>query len=133
MRILATPLAALAALGACGGGSDGPTGGNTPPSAVAGVAATIANNTVSLSWNPVPGAVGYRVYMASTSGVTRTNVTTLPGNMTHTDLPTQFEHPPGLDANTTYFFIVTAVNSAGESSESCEVSAEIGTASSGSC
>ena len=53
--------------------------------------------------------------------------------MTHTDLPTDFDHPPGLDANTTYYFVVTAVNSAGESLQSCEVSATIGTATGGSC
>ncbi len=132
MRKLLAGTTALLILGACGGGSDGPTT-SAPPSAVAGVAATVTNNNIRVTWNPVSGAVGYRVYMASVTGVTPGNVTTLPGNMTHTDLPTDFDHPPGLDANTKYFFVVTAVNSAGESLQSCEVSATIATATGGSC
>jgi hypothetical protein len=45
--------------------------------------------------------------------------------MTHTGLPTVFDHPPGLEADSTYYFIVTARNAAGESIESCEVSARL--------
>jgi hypothetical protein len=71
--------------------------------------------------------------MASQSGVTRINHTTLPGNMFHPGLQLSFDHPPGLDAGTVYFFVVTARNARGESIESCEVSAQIGGAIGGTC
>ncbi len=131
MRALPHVVLGFSLLGACGG-SDDPSGA-APPSAVAGVAATVANGTVNLVWDEVPGAAAYRLYMASQSGVTRINVGTLPGNMTHTDLPGTFDHPPGLNANETYYFVVTAVNQAGESLESCEVSATIATQAATSC
>jgi cellulose 1,4-beta-cellobiosidase len=116
----------------------GSDGGNTPngapPAAVASVVATVTNGDIQVSWQPVPGAVSYNVYMASQAGVTSTNVTTLPGNMTHPgfSLPL-FDHPPGLEADSTYYFVVTAQNAVGESVESCEVAARITGAVGGNC
>ena len=124
-------LPALALLVACGGNSNGP--GNGTPGVVAQVSATVTNGSITLNWSPVQGAVNYTVYMASQSGVTRANVVTLAGNMTHPGLGTSFDHPAGLDASTVYYFVVTAVNASGESLESCEVTAEIGNAQGGSC
>lgn len=115
-------------------GSDGGSNPNgTPPAAVASVVSTVTNGDIQVSWPAVPGAVSYNVYMASQSGVTRTNVTTLPGNMTHIGLPAIFDHPPGLEADSTYYFVVTAQNAAGESVESCEVTARITGAVGGTC
>jgi hypothetical protein len=119
-------LFALLALGACGGDSgSGGSGPGYPPGAVSGLTTTVSGGDIQVSWPAVPGAISYTVYMASTSGVTRTNVATLPGNMTHPGLSTVFNHPPGLEADSTYYFVVTAVNSTGESLESCEVTARI--------
>jgi hypothetical protein len=117
---------------ACGGGDGGNSSANIP-AVVSQVTAVVNNGTIELSWPPAAGAIGYNVYMASQAGVTRLNVNTLPGNMSHGNLQTSFDHPPGLDPNTTYYFVVTAENSAGQSAESCEVTAEIGSAQGGNC
>lgn len=117
---------------ACGGGSNDGNSPN-PPGIVAQVTSVVNNGEVQLNWSAVPDAIGYNVYMASQSGVTRLNVGTLPGNMTHGNLQLSFDHPPGLDANTLYYFVVTAQNSAGESAESCEVTAHIAGAQGDAC
>jgi mannan endo-1,4-beta-mannosidase len=120
------------ALTACGGDSGG-TGPDTVPGAVSNLAAQVVGSEIKLTWSAAAGAASYSIYMASQSGVTRVNHTTLPGNMFHPDLQLSFDHPPGLDAGTLYFFVVTARNARGESIESCEVSAQINGAAGGSC
>lgn len=130
-----TPLARALLCGAlfagCGG-NDG-TSSAEVPAVVSQVNATVNNGALTLTWPPVTGAVGYNVYMASQAGVTRLNVNSLPGNMTHGNLQLSFDHPPGLDPATTYYFVVTAENGAGESAESCEVSAQLGGNQGGNC
>jgi fibronectin type 3 domain-containing protein len=101
-----------------------------PPGAVT---ATVANGTIEITWDDVPGATSYRIYMAAVGGVKRVNYATLTENMFHSDLIDKFDHPPGLNPNTTYFFVVTAVNAEGESVESCEVTARINPATGGTC
>lgn len=129
MRHLITAgLAGLLAFG-CGDSTDPP--GATP--APAGVQAAIVSGTVTLTWDPVPDATSYRVYMASEAGVRRSNFQQLINNMYHPDLSDSFEHPAGLQADLEYFFVVTAVGADGESAESCEVRARIGTAFATSC
>jgi mannan endo-1,4-beta-mannosidase len=117
---------------ACGGDSGG-TGPDRAPGAVSALAAQVVGGEIQLTWNASAGAASYSIYMASQSGVTRTNYTSLPGNMFHPGLPLSFDHPAGLDPGTTYFFVVTARNTSGESLESCEVSAQINGAVGGSC
>jgi cellulose 1,4-beta-cellobiosidase len=120
------------ALVACGGDSGG-TGPDTAPSAVASVAAQVVGGEIQLTWSASAGAASYSIYMASQSGVTRVNHTTLPGHMFHPGLQLSFDHPAGLDAGTLYYFVITARNARGESIESCEVSAQINGAIGGSC
>lgn len=96
----------------------------SPP---ATVTAKIENGNIVLTWSDVPEATSYRVYMAAEAGVKRANYTKLPANMFHPDLLGQFNHPAGLDPNMKYFLVVTAVGADGESTESCEVAAEIAT------
>jgi hypothetical protein len=120
------------ALTACGGDSGG-TGPDTAPGAVGSLAAQVVGGEIKLTWSASAGAASYSIYMASQSGVTRSNFSALPGNMFHPGLPLSFDHPAGLDAATTYFFVVTARNARGESLESCEVSAQINGAVNGSC
>jgi len=86
------------------------------PSAPANVMATGGTNQVTLSWNAVTGATSYNVYYATTTGVTTSNGTKV-SNATSPAVLTS------LAAGTTYYYIVTAVNSTGESTASTQVSA----------
>lgn len=126
---------ALFVLG-CGGDTTGNDDDNTPQvtPAPANVQAVIVNGNIELTWDSVPGATSYRVYMASESGVKKANVQQLLNNMFHPGLSDDgFDHPPGLESGLQYFLVVTAVGPNGESTESCEVAAKIGTAFGGSC
>lgn len=97
--------------------------GGQPPAAPQNVAATPGDGQVTLTWGAVQGATSYNIYMATQSGVTKANWQTKPGGMRHTGITgTSYTHT-GLQNGTTYYFVVTAVNSAGESAESAEVSA----------
>lgn len=122
---------ALSVVAACNSSEpNGPAAAQVPT----GVKASIAGGTINLTWNAVNGALAYKVYMAEIGGVTRVNVSTLPGNMTHADLPTLFAHPAGLSPSTKFFFVVTAVRAdSSESAESCEVNAKIGTNEATTC
>ena len=92
----------------------------TVPSAPTGVIATAADGQATITWNPVSGATSYNVYMASQSSVTKSNYSTLPGGMAHSNVTSPYVHT-GLTNGTTYYFVVTAVNTSGESTESSEV------------
>ena len=85
------------------------------PATPTGVTATGGANQVSLSWSAVSGATSYNVYWATTSGVTTTG--TKITNATTPYLQT------GLAVGTTYYYIVTAVNSAGEGGASVQANA----------
>jgi len=120
LRFLAAPLFFLilcASLTGCGG--DGDNGGGSPPSSLpaipTGITATAGNTKVTVSWNSSTGATSYNIYYATSPGVTKTGAkvvnATSPYDVT------------GLTNGTTYYFVVTAVNSAGESDVSAEKSA----------
>jgi len=87
----------------------------TAPVAPSGVTATGGVNQVSISWPAVADATSYNVYWSTTSGVT-TGGTKIVG-------ATSAYIKSGLSDGTTYYFVVTAANSAGESAVSAEVSA----------
>ena len=78
-----------------------------------GFACGLGQGHVELSWNTVTGAVYYQVKRSTTSGggyqTTATNLT-----------DTRYMDN-GVDADTTYYYVVTAVNSAGESSNSNQI------------
>jgi len=88
----------------------------TIPTAPTGVSAAGGANQVSISWSAVSGAVSYNIYYATTTGVTKTNGTKIV-NAARPYIQT------GLAAGTTYYYIVTAVNSAGEGNASTQASA----------
>ncbi len=88
----------------------------TVPAAPAGVIATGGTNQVTLSWGAVSTATSYNVYYATTSGVTKANGTRI-ANSTSPAVQT------GLTAGTAYYYIITAVNSAGEGAASVQVAA----------
>lgn len=116
IRKLAWLLLLIFTLAGCGGG------GTTLPSTPTGLTATSGNSEVTLSWNSVSGAISYNLYMASASGITKSNYSSLANGMNHTGVTSPFTHT-GLTNGTTYYFVVTAVNAEGESTESSEVSA----------
>lgn len=89
----------------------------TPSSGVpTGVSAEAENSQVTLSWIAVSGATSYNIYWSTTSGVTK-SIGPKIANVT-----TPYAHT-GLTNGTTYYYIVTAVTSGGESSESAQVQA----------
>lgn len=88
----------------------------TVPAAPAGEIATGGTNQVTLSWSAVSTATSYNVYYSTASGVTKSNGTKI-SNATSPMVQT------GLTAGTTYYYIVTAVNSAGEGAASVQVAA----------
>ena len=95
------------------------TGATTPPTVPAvptGVGATGGTNQVTISWPAVIGATSYNLYWSGTTGVTTTNGTKVSGVSSPAVLT-------GRADSTTYFFIVTAVNGAGESAASVQVAA----------
>jgi len=88
----------------------------TVPAAPTGVTATGGDNQTTVSWPAVTGATSYNVYWSTSSGVNTTTGTRIAG------VSSPFVHT-GRNASTAYFYVVTAVNSAGESGPSVQVSA----------
>ncbi|KAA0889833.1 fibronectin type III domain-containing protein [Oryzomonas rubra] len=88
----------------------------TVPAVPTGVTATGGANQVTVSWSTVSGATSYNLYYSTTSGVTTANSTKIAGATTP-------YVQTGLTAGTTYYYIVTAVNSTGESAASAQISA----------
>jgi hypothetical protein len=85
-----------------------------PPSAPTGLVATAGNAQVMLTWNASTGAASYNVKRSTTNGSGYTQVGT-PTTASFND--------SGLTNGTTYYYIVTALNSAGESGNSNQASA----------
>lgn len=89
--------------------------------------AIAGNGMVTLSWNPVSGATAYNVYLSRHPGITNSNYMTRAGmRIGNISSPYQLT---GLNNGTTYYFVVTAENTSGESSPSNEVNATPQTAS----
>ena len=86
----------------------------TKPSAPANLTATAADAQVTLSWSASTGATNYKIYDSTTSGGPYTMI----GFTTSTSYTVT-----GLTNGTAYYFVVTALNSVGESSYSNEASA----------
>jgi hypothetical protein len=83
----------------------------SPPSAPTGLAATVGNGTVTLTWNAAGGATSYTVKRGIASGGPYAAVATLGSS------PTSFTDS-GLTNGTTYYYVVTGTNSAGTSPNS---------------
>ncbi len=107
----------LGLLTACGGGSYGGGGGTTgglAPAAPGSVTATPGDTQVTLSWAASSSATSYHVKRSATSGGTTTTVGS-PSATTFTDT--------ALTNGTQYFYVVSALNTYGESANSSQVNA----------
>jgi fibronectin type 3 domain-containing protein len=85
------------------------------PPAPTGLTATAGNAQVSLAWSASSGATSYDVYRSTTNGG--------PYNSIATGVTTTSYTNTGLTNGTTYYYVVTAVNSAGQSGYSNQASA----------
>jgi len=112
LRFLAAILLALN--GACGGGGNNGNPGPNPPAAPSGLVATAGNTQVKLTWNAVASAIGYDVQRSTTAGGPYSVVAT-PNTASYTDT--------SVTDTVTYYYVVSAFNSAGESGNSAEASA----------
>ena len=102
----------LAGCGAYGGGGNGGGGGGSAPSAPTGLTATAANAQVNLTWNASAAATGYYVKRSTSSG-------------TEVQIAAQSAtayNDNSVNNGTTYYYVVSAYNSYGQSANSAEVS-----------
>jgi parallel beta-helix repeat protein len=112
---LSAALAATSLFVGCGGSSGASGGGTTVvPATPAGLVATAGNAQVSLSWTASSGATSYNVNRSTTSAGSYTQVAA-PTTTSWTDT--------AVTNGTEYFYVVSAVNSAGESANSSQVNA----------
>ncbi|MBI5756135.1 MAG: hypothetical protein HZA12_04340, partial [Nitrospirae bacterium] len=81
-----------------------------PPMAIAG------DSEAVISWSSVSNATSYNIYWSTITGVTKATGTKITG------ATSPYVHT-GRTNDTTYYYVVTAVNSYGESSESTQTSA----------
>jgi pectate lyase len=92
-----------------------PQNTQTPPAAPAGLIATAGSAQVSLSWSASSRATSYNVKRSTTNGGP---YSTIASGVTSTNYTNT-----GLTNGTTYFYVVSAVNSFGESGNSNQASA----------
>ncbi len=85
-----------------------------PTLAPTGLRAAVGVLGVSLGWDPSPGAVSYSVKRSTVSGGPYTNTVVISPVNAATDA--------AVSAGVTYYYVVSAVNTAGESADSAEVS-----------
>jgi lysophospholipase L1-like esterase len=96
-----------------------PKRGNVPL-APTGLTATVGtgNDQVTINWNDSVGATSYNIYWSTSSEISSQNGTKIQ------DVKSPYSHA-GLAEDTTYFYVVTAVNGYGESDDSAKASASV--------
>jgi hypothetical protein len=93
----------------------GPQVSSQTPAPPTGLGATPGNNQVALSWNSSSGATCYNVKRSTTSGSGYATIASHVTTISYTDTTAV--------NGTTYYYVVSAVNSSGESANSSQVSA----------
>jgi len=91
------------------------------PAAPTGITATGGSAQVTVSWSPASGATSYNVYWSTTLGVTPATGTKI------ANVSSPYVHS-GLTDSTAYYYVVTAVNGAGEGPASSQATATTQTA-----
>jgi len=86
------------------------------PARPSGISASGGDGQVTISWAAASGATSYNIYWSDVAGVTPSNGTRIPNAASGQTVT-------GLNNGTTYFFVVTAENAAGESALSSQKSA----------
>jgi len=89
--------------------------GSIAPAAPTGLTATAGNASVALSWNPSIGAASYNVKRSTTSGGPYTTIVTGVTNTSYANT--------SLTNGTAYYYVVSAVNTVGEGTNSAQASA----------
>ena len=93
----------------------GPWSGVSAPAQPTGASATPGNQTVLVSWNPASQAETYKVKRAAVSGGPYTTIASNLVGISYADT--------GLVNGVTYYYVISAANTVGESANSPEVSA----------
>lgn len=107
------------------GGGGNPGGGGTTtskPNTPTGVKATAGSSSISVTWNSVSGATSYNIYRSTSANGSYLYQTSV-YSTSYTDY--------NVNAGTTYYYKVSAENSAGESSKSSYASAKIASSGGG--
>jgi photosystem II stability/assembly factor-like uncharacterized protein len=99
--------------------------GAIPVAAPRGVSAAPSGGGITLEWDPVPNATGYKVYRPANSGDPLSS--SISGTIPASSTPSFTDPSP--NSGTTYYYRVTAVGPAGEGPPSVEVSAQISSSS----
>src|SRR5258708_2352740 len=102
--------AGVVTLGGCDTVPSGPGGFPAAPTSVTTFTGP-EYDEITVVWPDVSGATSYNLYWGTTPALTRQNGTKVAG------VSQQFAHS-GLMPNTTYYYIVTAANTAGEGAAS---------------
>ena len=88
----------------------------SPPAPTNLTAVAVSSCQIDLSWTAATDANSYNIYWSMTSGVTTANGTKI------SSVTSPYTHT-GRTKEITYYYVVTAVNTYGESSESSEINA----------
>lgn len=87
------------------------------PSSPANFTATVGDKQVTISWSPTSGATSYNIFYSTSPSITLTT-----GTLVRTSQTTYTF--TGLTNGTTYYFLVSATNSSGESTVTGPISAK---------
>src|SRR6266480_1005496 len=112
--LIALLVVVLAGCGAYGTGNNGGGGSSTVPPVPVDLLATAGNAQVSLSWTASNGATLYHVKRSTTSGSSYMQIAA-PAAASYSDT--------GLTNGTAYYYVVSALNAAGESANSTPATA----------
>ncbi len=99
-----------------------PKAAENPPSVPSNVKATAKDSSVEITWDASTQTTSYNLYLSSEAGITKDNYQSKANGQKIEEVTSPYTQL-GLTNDTTYYFIVTAVNPKGESDESIEVSA----------